>query len=162
MRAVIGFTLIELLVTLAVLAIVVSLGVPLYGQFTRGAAVSACASDMASALAHARSEAVLRKLPVRVEATGGAWSRGVEVHDDGADPTLLSLTSLASAAAGIDVGESNGVTSFHFDDRGRVLPLGAVPPVFTICPEGGGDGRLMSLDRLGHVTTVVQPCPAQP
>lgn len=162
MRAVMGFTLIELLVTIAVLAIVVALGVPMYGQFTRGSAVSACASDMVAALAHARSEAVLRKTRIRVAAVDGAWPRGVEVHDDSANPSLLRVTVPVSAAVPVDLVAGDGVTSFHFDEKGRVDVPGNVLPVFTLCPQGGGDGRLMSLDRFGHVTNVVQPCPAQP
>lgn len=162
MRIVMGFTLIELLATIAVLAVVIALGIPMYGQFTRESAISACASDMVSALAHARSESVVRKTRIRVAAVDGVWGRGIEVHDDGNSPSLLRVTVPGSPAVPVVVVAGDGITGFHFDEKGRVTLPGSALPVFTLCPPGGGDGRQMSLDRFGRVTNTVQSCPAPP
>lgn len=143
-----GFTLIELMVTLAVLTIIISLGVPLYGQFTQGSALTSRSSELVASLNYARSEAVTRRAPIRVAAIGGDWTDGWEVHDDAASPTLLRVVDLSGKDVGFDITELGGLTTITYDTQGRV----PAAVQFTICPGGsGGNGRELTLSRFGRI-----------
>lgn len=164
-----GFTLVELLVTIAVLTIIISLGVPMYGQFTQGSAISSRSSELVSALNYARSEAVSRRVVIRVAAIGGTWDNGWEIHDDSLallDPpkaTLLRAVNMSTSDVGIDITEANGLAAFTFDRQGRIS---APTPAFTLCPGGGGDGpgRVFTISRFGRIeiTVVQSPGPECP
>lgn len=147
-----GFTLVELMVTLAVLAIIISLGVPMYGQFTQGAGLTSRTSELVSAINLARSEAVTRRAPIRLTAVEGEWTRGWEIHDDSVVPTLLRITDLRGSDVNYDIGEVSDLDELTFDGQGRVSDLAQ----FTLCLRGAGNtnGRLLTLSRFGRVETV--------
>lgn len=150
--AVRGFTLVELMVTIAVLAIIVSLGVPMYGQFTQGAGLASRTSELVSSINLSRSEAVTRRAPVRLAAIDGDWTLGWEVHDDSVVPTLVRITDLRDSDLNYDIAEVGGLTELTFDGQGRVSDLAR----FTLCRRGAGNdnGRLLTLSRFGRVETV--------
>jgi type IV fimbrial biogenesis protein FimT len=70
-----GVTLIELLVTLAVLAAVLAIGIPAFGDFFANNRMSAAVNDMVSALHLARSEAVKRRSTITLCASSD-WQSG--------------------------------------------------------------------------------------
>ena len=89
-----GFTLIELMVTLAVAAILLTIGIPSFQQFIANNRASAGANELLAALQLARSEAVRRNSFASVcpstngtTCTGGTeWARGwIVFHDDSGD-----------------------------------------------------------------------------
>lgn len=147
-----GFTLVELLVTLAVLTIIISLGVPMYGQFTQGAGLTSRTSELVSAINLARSEAVTRRAPIRLAAVEGDWTLGWEVHDDAAVPTMLRITDFRGSDVNYDIDEVSDLATLTFDGQGRVSDLAQ----FTLCLRGEGNtnGRLLTLSRFGRVETV--------
>lgn len=150
-----GFTLIELLVTMAVLTILISVGVPMYGQYTEGAATSSRTSALVSALNLARSEAVARREAVRVEAIGGDWANGLEVRLVSTDEVLRAVQATGGDAHAA-IAETNALTEVDFDGQGRASAALDV----SICPEGGGGkGRSVTLNRFGRVSLVVRDCP---
>lgn len=146
-----GFTLVELLVTLAVLTIIISLGVPMYGQFTQGAGLSSRTSDLVSAINLARSEAVTRRGAVRLAAINGDWAQGFEIHDDSAVPTLLRINDFRGTDVAYDIAEVNDLTQLTFNGRGQASDLA----LFTVCLRGQGNtnGRLLTVSRFGRVET---------
>ncbi|MGI9329417.1 MAG: GspH/FimT family pseudopilin [Gammaproteobacteria bacterium] len=73
-----GVTLVELMITLAVLAVVLTIGIPAFGGFLQNNRMSAAANDVLSSLHLARSEALKRQVPVVVCASTTA---------DAANPT---------------------------------------------------------------------------
>lgn len=164
-----GFTLVELLVTIAVLTIIIAMGVPMYGQFTQGSAISSRSSELVSAMNYARSEAVGRRVVIRVAAIGGSWDNGWEIHDDSLalmnppQATLLRTVNLSTSDVGIDITEANGLLAFTYDRQGRIS---APTPAFTLCPGGGGDGpgRVFAISRFGRIeiTVVQSPGPECP
>lgn len=147
-----GFTLIELMVTIAVLAIIISLGIPMYGQFTQGAGLSSRTSELVSSIHLARSEAVTRRAPIRMEAIDGDWTLGWEIYDDSLATPMLRQTDLRSSDVNYDIAEVGNLTVVTFDGQGRVSDLAR----FTICLRGAGNtnGRLLTLSRFGRVETV--------
>ncbi len=75
-----GFTLVELMVTVAVLAIVLGLGVPLFQDFVSRNRLVATTNELVSAMALARSEAVKRA--ARVTVASADWTDGWQVFVD--------------------------------------------------------------------------------
>jgi type IV fimbrial biogenesis protein FimT len=71
-----GFTLIELIFTVTIVAILAALAVPSMRAFVVGQRVRAAASDLATVLMLARSEAIKRNASTVVSATGGDWAAG--------------------------------------------------------------------------------------
>lgn len=69
-----GVTLIELLVVLAVLATVLSIGIPAYTGFVANSEMAAAVNDIVSALQLARSEAIKRRAVVTVCASSDSLS----------------------------------------------------------------------------------------
>jgi type IV fimbrial biogenesis protein FimT len=84
-RAGAGFTLIELAVTLAVAAILFSIGVPAFTGFIRNIEISTAANDFFASINLARAEAIQRGLRVDLVPAdeGGDWARGWVVFVDG-------------------------------------------------------------------------------
>lgn len=84
-----GFTLVELMITVAVLAIVLSVGVPSFGEIIKDSRISAATSCFTGALHAARSEAVKRSTNVTVcpygddNSCGTNWSNGALVFSEG-------------------------------------------------------------------------------
>jgi len=79
LKGLLGFTLIELMVTLAILAILLTVGIPSYRQLVETNAISASGNDLYASLQLARSEAISREEAVRVTPTGGDWTTGWNV-----------------------------------------------------------------------------------
>ena len=63
-----GFTLIELLVSLAVVALILSVGVPSYQGIVARSAITSTGNDLLSAVSLARSEALRRDGAVTLQA----------------------------------------------------------------------------------------------
>ena len=67
-----GVTLVELMITLAVLAVVLTIGIPAFGEFLQNNRMSAAANDVLSSLHLARGEALKRQVAVVVCASSNA------------------------------------------------------------------------------------------
>lgn len=84
-----GFTLVELMVTVAIVAILVTLGVPSFIDMVKNNRISGQANDFTTALMLARSEAVRRGSIVCVKSKGseGNWSAGWNAFPEKAGET---------------------------------------------------------------------------
>jgi type IV fimbrial biogenesis protein FimT len=113
-----GFTAIEMLVTIAILAIVLSIGVPSFKEIIRSSDMVANSSDMLTALNYARMEAVKRGASVQLSQRDGSnWSGGlvVTVTDSGEELRLWEAFT-----TGATVTSKNSVKNFVFSAAGEV------------------------------------------
>jgi len=145
-----GFTLIELMITLAVAAIVMTLGAPSFQSFFLNNRMSTQANDLISSLNLARSEAIKRAASVKVcssndQATcSGSWTNGwiVITADD------VELIRVYGALKGTSTltATSNTVT---FTSAGF---LSGAQTTFTLCDsnETGEEGRQIVVTATGR------------
>ncbi len=151
-----GFTLVELLVTIAVITIIVSLGVPMYGQFTQSSALSGRSSDLVAAINYARSEAVTRRTTIRLEELAGSWENGWLVRDVDADTVLMTIDNRGQTP--VELAEAGALDEIDFDADGRVNADAAF--VLSTCSDyGTGDQRRIEVTRFGRVQLTREACP---
>lgn len=157
-----GFSLVELLVTIAILTIIVSLGVPLYSQFTRDSAISGATSELVALVGEARSRAVAEREGIVVsrlldDADDGDWSGGWD-SSRVADGERLQLVDRGGARGNmIAVIEVNDVNSVTFDREGRATPA----LEFQVCRinDPGQRGRTIEVSAIGRVSITGFDCP---
>lgn len=102
-----GLTLLELLVTIAVLAIVLSIGVPAMTSFFDSKRLIGAAEQVYSHLQQARLESIARSAPIyaKFSANGGAsWVYGIS-HRDGCDLTQVAPTGTDACVIVVDDGD---------------------------------------------------------
>ncbi len=150
-----GFTLVELLVTIAVITIIVSLGVPMYGQFTQSSALSGRSSDLVSAINYARSEAVTRRSTVSLEELAGSWGNGWQVRDVDADTVLMTIDNRGQTR--VALAEAANLEGIEFDADGRVSADAVF--VLSTCTAYSGDQRRIAVSRFGRVQLTREACP---
>lgn len=96
-----GFTLVELMVTIAVAAILLALATPSFADFLQRYRLRGAADDVASLVANARAEALMRNRDVSVvfTGTGATWCVGAVSNPDAATPgTAVYEDGVASTA----------------------------------------------------------------
>lgn len=152
--AVRGFTLIELLVTLAIITIVVSVGIPMYGSFTRDSALSGASSNLAGAIQEARSRAVAERTAVNLTRinTGalaaGVWSAGWEITR-ASDGVLLQRVDVTGG--NVNIIEANGINQAVFDREGRSTPALSFQ-IFPVNVMAADPGRQIDVSAFGRTT----------
>ncbi|MBZ4192818.1 MAG: Tfp pilus assembly protein FimT/FimU [Candidatus Contendobacter sp.] len=127
-----GFTLIELIITLAIAAIVMTIGVPAFQDMIRNNRMIAQTNDFISALSFTRSEAIKRGRPVvlckssggAACATTGPWDQGwmifVDTNNNAAVDAGEEILRIHDALSGGNtlVGNSNVVTYISYSSDG--------------------------------------------
>jgi type IV fimbrial biogenesis protein FimT len=153
-----GFTLYELLITLLVIGVVLTLGVPNLGDFTRNSRITGTANDLHSSFMVGRSEAARSKSNVTICASadpegaaicnGGSFDEGwiifVDINGDleraGLNENVLRIHPPVDD--NIDVITNGGATYFSFSPaglgRGNVGGETAVQ-IAMICDERGNE-----------------------
>jgi type IV fimbrial biogenesis protein FimT len=146
-----GFTLVELIMGLAIVAIVLTLGVPSFGDLIRNNRLTAQVNQVVSALTLARSEAIKRAALVDVTTVSGEanWKNGwtVEVSVGGADIRIFEAQK-GDHTLVADGGES----TFSYDSQGFLSTSCAVNCTITLCNASGESGRQLSIAPSGHVS----------
>lgn len=150
-----GFTLIELMITLTVIAMIIGVGLPMYGSFTRESSLSGATSELIGSINEARSKAVSGREFIRLEAIDGDWSKGWKivamgkVADDSDDDLLFVVTRNDGGTVAIEEVSAVPRTSIVFDRDGR-----AQASQFEIgmaAPEVGDPGRVLTINAMGRV-----------
>jgi len=168
-----GVTLIELMVTVAVLAIVMAIAVPSFGDIIDKSRLRGAVDDAISLISNARVEAVKADRDVRVRFGGatGNWCVGANAAVEPAggnpvDPAAAcdctnpsqcqvggqQLAVLQGAHSGVAVSTVN--VDFTFSSKlGLISPLGSATATFT-SPSTKYDMRMV-VDALGHASACV-------
>ncbi|WER46409.1 GspH/FimT family pseudopilin [Cupriavidus sp. WKF15] len=143
-----GFTLIELMTTVLIAAILLSAGTPYFRDFILGQRIRAAASDLASSLVYARSEAVKRNTGVTIAPAAGGWQNGWTVT------VGTALLSSHDAFTGLTL--TGPVGGMVYNSNGR---LAAAPTPFGISASGSSViPRCVSVDLSGLPSNVAGSC----
>ncbi|CAG9184939.1 hypothetical protein LMG23992_05382 [Cupriavidus laharis] len=143
-----GFTLIELITTVFIAAILLSIGTPYFGDFILGQRIRTAASDLASSLVYARSEAVKRNTGVTIAPATGGWQNGWTV--------TVGAAVLSSHEAFTGLTLTGPVGGLVYNSNGR---LAAVPTPFGISASGSSAiPRCVSVDLSGLPSNLAGSC----
>ena len=147
-----GFTLLELMVAIAVLAILVTVGVPSFRDLIQNNRVTTQTNELVSALNFARTEAVKRgrNIEVDVASETAGWSATVSIAGSG---TVLRNVDRGGSVITVDAG------TVVFGPTG-VPTAGEV--AFDLTPKtdcSGQKSRRITVGFSGQITTVKQNCP---
>jgi len=119
-----GFTLIELMIGLVLVAVLLSIGVPMFREFIKDQRAKTTSSDLSVALLLARSEAVKRNKEVILipGGDGDDWSVGWTIHSpkDG-EPDILNHVQPGDIS--ITEESSPPLIQVRFSPAGRALDL---------------------------------------
>lgn len=151
-----GFTLVELVITLALLAVLVTVAVPSFRDFTLQNRVKTGAQELFTALLYARSEAVKRNDDVYIFPNGGTsgdWQDGWVVTTDAGkgysdcQSDQTDCLRIQQPLPGIAI--TTGAASVTYGGTGRV----AGTATFAVCDSGASATvrkRQISLDLTGR------------
>ncbi len=150
-----GFTLMELMVTIAIVAILATVGVPAFNNLIHDGAASTEGNTLLGAIQLARSEATKRGVSMWiVPQTGTNWQGGWEVRVDDGDTTFdSSKDSLLRRFDGI----KSTVTASHSQLRIAANGTLAVPTstsTFKLKPSGcqNDEQRLLTVRVSGRAS----------
>lgn len=151
-----GFTLVELMVTIAIAAIILTIGVPSFRSLIDNQRITTVTNDLFSAIKLARSEALSRGEQVEITPLDGEdWTNGwaVYIDNDGTDGLSMTsdeiLFSSDSVPDGIAISENFSGTDVVFRGTGR-LRTGA--GTFTLS-QHGEQRRSVVLNLIGRPKT---------
>jgi type IV fimbrial biogenesis protein FimT len=126
-----GFTLIELVVTIALMAVLFGLAVPIFGEWIRNTRVRTAADALQNGVRTAQTESLRRNRPVvffltnaqpalgvNAAANGRNWSVQTVARFDDLAPEYILGGSLADVASGIAV---TGPIALCFNSNGRLV-----------------------------------------
>lgn len=152
-----GFTLIELMVTLAVLAIIMGIAVPSFTSLIQNSRSTALANSVATALNHARSEAVKRNANVEFcsgdgSSCPGNWTAGWVVRLT--DGTLLKTWDAPDAGVVI----TGGNQQITFRGTGQITGAAVnLTSRYTNC--SGNQARNIRIATSGRISVRRTLCP---
>lgn len=152
-----GFTLIELVVTVAIVAILVALGVPMMRDTVLNQRVRTAAFDIYANLIYARSEAIKRNASICVTAVGNCDD--VQPVDGWADGWAVQLASdsstLRTQAALSNTTVTGPAAAITYRRDGRLA--NAAAPSFTLNVSGNSNVvmRCVTVDLSGRPNIMV-------
>ena len=136
-----GFTLVELLTVVTILGVLAMIAGPNFPHLISDQRAKNASSDLYTALATARSEAIKRNIKVTLQPKTGGWAKGWEVVDP-SDAATKFLEHGELAGAAITTAPSS-LASVTYLTSGRVQ--GASAPGFTITTSLGSASSSRSL-----------------
>jgi len=172
-----GFTLIELLVAVGILAILWAVS-PNYRDVVDSFRMTSTTNSFAGALKRARSEAMVRRVPVAVCASanagavgaicnGATWDAGWIIFPDvngdqaravgAAEPVIISTP----ARTGFTITDNfTGINVISFLPSGLLANVGAVAGTVTVCQTGNPRaGKGITLNSIGKARIAASACP---
>jgi len=159
-----GFTLIELMVTLALVAIVLSFGVPNMTQLIRSNQVINQTNSVLGGIQLARAEAVKQGVGMAVcgssdqASCDGQWGQGWLVYEDSdgtGSPTATNIVRVADGSAEVD-NTSGGVVRFDHQGLRRDTSEATVTIKRSAC--GSEKARRISIVRGGRAASEKVSC----
>jgi type IV fimbrial biogenesis protein FimT len=129
-----GFTIYELLITLLIVGVVLTLGIPSFGEFTKNSRISSTVNDLHSSFMLGRSEAARSKSNITIcaspnplagaaAACGGVFDQGWIIFEDTdgdivRDPGESLLRAHPPLPDGLNIIPDNGANYFSFAATG--------------------------------------------
>ena len=162
-----GFTLVELMITLALVAILATIGVPNFMNFIVNNRLAAQTNELVSALNLARSEAIKRNTRVTVcrsnngTGCGGTWNNGWIVFVDGGTGASVDagdevLRVWTTGASDTTLTPTNaGLASVQFPGFG-LTTLATFDLTATHCT--GNNARRIDVAASGRISTTKVNC----
>lgn len=115
-----GFTLVELMIGIAIMAVVMTLGMPSYSEWIQNTRLRNAAEAISHGLQLARSEAVTRNTTVKFAlGAGSSWSVGCDTASASCPAVIQSRATGEGSSAAITVTPSDGAT-IKFNSLGRM------------------------------------------
>ncbi|MFC7298401.1 GspH/FimT family pseudopilin [Herminiimonas aquatilis] len=116
-----GFTLIELMIGIAIMAIVITLGMPSYSTWIQNSRLRNAAESILNGLQLARSEAVARNQRVRFTlGAGSSWVVCLPDPDPDADCVLIQSRATGDgSSAAVTVVANPAITDVDFSPLGQ-------------------------------------------
>lgn len=138
-----GFTLVELMITVIVLGIIATMALPAFSRMIVAQRSRNAASDLASAITLARSEAVKRNAAATLSASG-TWASGWSVMAGAEtvrgfgpyDGLAITASGGTALALGNDGRPDGGGQTF------QIAPTGGTQGDATLCVQVSGTGRV--------------------
>lgn len=163
-----GFTLLELMVSIALLAILITLGIPSFSSIIRNNQASADSNSFVTGLNLARSEAVKRNTEVRLSPIQGIitngntqWSQGWLVWTDSNNNNSVDTAEIIRRfdAIGGELGGERALIRFAADGS-LANPGNNSALAFALTPHGCqiNEKRLITISATGHVATSRGTC----
>jgi len=156
-----GFTLVELMITLAIAAILLTVGIPSFQNVLQNNRLATQANSLVGALNLARSEAIKRGADISITAASGGFQNGWCVHlGDGCGSATDNLRQF-DAMSQMSV-NSGGVTTLVFNGRGyKITPNAAVAIRLQPqdCSAGdAGRARIINISNTGRASVSTGAC----
>lgn len=162
-----GFTLVELMITVAVIAILVSVGMPSYNDWIRKLELRNAAEAALHGLQLARSEAIKRNATVTLTLSGGnGWTitdaLGATIQSrpsgEGSRSALITVTQPASALPYAIA--FNGLGRMAAGAPGVPVVLSAVDSVGADCTSSGPSNCFRVEISVGGLVRMCDPAPS--
>lgn len=168
-----GFTLTELMITLAIAAIVMTLGVPSFTDMIKNNRVISQTNNFVTALNIARSEAIKRGTSVTLcssssqTSCGGGWHNGwiifIDTNSNGALDGGETVSQTQEALGGTVTlrGSANVASRLTYLATGFAsLPAAST---FSLCDDRGtSKGKSIAIAVTGRITTTPTPASCTP
>jgi type IV fimbrial biogenesis protein FimT len=160
-----GFTLIELIVTVSIASVLALVAVPSFTQFIDESRDRAVVYKLIKSLVAARSEAVVRAVPVRLSAIDGNWANGwlswADTDGNGSydDGEVIQRSTAVSGSAAI-TGDRGGmaVNTIAFSRDGFLNDAAAIVILYRTSPEYCIRDRNISVSLTGQVSVTERGC----
>lgn len=152
-----GFTLVELLIAISIMAVLLAMAAPYFGNAALSGQLSANANNLVAAVSQARTEAIKRNAVATLcvssngsACTTGGWETGwiIKATVSGADTVLHYQPP---APSGFKISESGSATSIAFPPIGLMSSSYS----FKVCratPTIGSQERSVSVGTTGRVS----------
>ncbi|MFQ3200586.1 MAG: type IV fimbrial biogenesis protein FimT [Zhongshania sp.] len=160
-----GFTLIELIVTVSIASVLAVVAVPSFTQFIDESRDRAVVQKLIKSLVAARSEAVVRAVPVSLSAIDGNWANGwlswVDTDGNGSydDGEAIQKSTAVSGGAAI-TGDRGGtaVNTIVFSRDGFLNDAAGIVISYRTSPEYCVRDRNISINLTGQVRVTERGC----
>ena len=149
-----GFSFIELMLTVAIFAIIVSIGLPAFNDATANSNLRSATMDMISTINTARAQAVTLRQEITLKPIDDAeWANGWVLEYPAAS-TEENQEFIPDSR--VEITEAGGITNIRFLTSGLVSD----PVDFTICDYRAGEmGRRLQVSKLARVERTEVACP---
>lgn len=164
-----GFTLVELMVTLAIAAIILTLGVPSFRDLIQNNRITTQSNILVGFLQNARLEAVKRNLTVHVciddspssnSCDGSNWQDGFKLWIDLNSNSAVDSNEVIRVHQGdggsIDISEAASQSQISFDGTGAAINTAT----FDVCDtsRSGENGNQIDISNTGRVSSNAITC----